>query len=157
MAEKAEVRDKQYQDILCNEDGDDSTPSYYSLYGLASVAAGTAANLSIALIPFHDSIKEPFYFYENLLSMLLIQTPLYAIVYVWEFAYIMNMDLLRNLKICARVSFGLIICKIFLRGLTNFLWIYIAGNSYPMPFHYMLETFALFPPTFILLWLQCPK
>ena len=65
MAEKAEVRDKQYQDILCNEDGDDSTPSYYSLYGLASVAAGIAAYLRYIILIRCDTNKGMEYKYSK--------------------------------------------------------------------------------------------
>ena len=157
MINKTNERKLHYRAILLNEEGIETASYYKGMYLFLGIVAGIIVNLLVALIPFHDSIKDPSYFYENTLSWIFFVTPLYGIVFVWELSYIINMDRLRSLKTCLNVALGLVICKAIIKGFVYFIWIYIKGYRYPMPFHNMIETFALFPPTFILLWFQFPE
>ena len=157
MVDKANKRKRDYQDILMNEEGENSMSYFQGVYGFASMVAGILVIIPIAFIPFHDTIKDPSYFYEMIIFHIFLFMPLNGVVFVWEFSYIINMDRLRNFKTCAKVVFGLIVSKMTVKGIVNFTWSYMKGYRYPMPFHEMLEILALFPPTFILLWFQCPK
>ena len=157
MAENAKERKKEYQSILLNEEGINPTSYLKGLYGFAGIAAAILIVLPIALIPYQDSIKDPSYFYESPLISIFCSLPMSGVVWVWEFSYIINMDQLRNFKTCAKVTFGLIISKLSLKGIIYIVWSFIKGYRYPMPFHDMLLALALFPPSFILLWSQCPK
>ena len=156
MANQAEERHQHYQDILQYEE-ESPSPYYYGFYGFFGMAAGIALNMHFLLIPYHDTIKDPSYFYEYTLYRILVQIPVYSVVYVWEFAYIMNTDRLRNIKTCAKVAVGLIISNVSLRVLINLLWIILGGNRYPMPFHSMVYVITQVFIAMILLWFQCPK
>ena len=157
MFDNSKRRKREYQNILLNEEGTNPTSYFKGLYGFTGMAAAILIVLPIAFIPYHDSIKNPSYFYENLLLYTFIVIPMIGVVWVWEFSYIINMDHLRNFKTCTKVIFGLMIGKLSIKGIVYFVWSYIKGYRYPMPFHDILDAFALFPPTFVLLWFQCPS
>ena len=92
-AQEAEKRHEIIQDILLNNGK--CTYSYQSSFIiLGGIFLGIAINLGTLLIPMHDTIQEPGYFYENSLIVGLIYIPFFAIYNVWEASYILNIDFL---------------------------------------------------------------
>ena len=77
-AQEAETRHEIIQDILLNNGK--YTYSYQtSFIILGGVFLGIAINLGTLLIPMHDTIQEPEYFYENSLIVGLVYIPFFAI------------------------------------------------------------------------------
>ena len=81
-AQEAETRHEIMKDILLNNGK--FTYSYQaSFIILGGVFLGIVINLGTLLIPMHDTIQEPEYFYENSLIVGLVYIPFFAIYNVW--------------------------------------------------------------------------
>ena len=159
MVHKANKRRQLYREILTNNYFAFSTPYYKGLFAFIGVVAGILMTLPMALIPTHDTIEYPQYFYEYTLIMIFTGPagPVYAVILLWEFSYIIKMDHLRNFKNCARVTLGLIVSALSIRGMIYFIWVHAGGYRFPMPFNATLTTIIEFLPIFTILWFQCPR
>ena len=155
MARRAEERHMLYEDIL-NDTHRHTHPSHIGLYGLGGILFGISVNTITALIPIHDVIKHPQYFYEDILTEIFFNV-IVGMKMALENSYVMNLGCLRNFKHCAKIVFGTVIARLLTKGALNFIWIYIGGNRYPMPFHTNLDGLALFLLVFILIWSQFPE
>ena len=155
IAQKAQKRHHLYEDILDNKQGQ-KLAWHVGFYAFGGIVLGTMMNSIIALIPAHDVIKYPQYFYEDILSGIPMSL-LGGIYFHLAATYMINVDFLRTIRHCGKVSIGITISSLCLQGLIDLSWVYYGGNRYPMPFRQFLLVFAVIPVSIIWVWIQFPK
>ena len=148
-------RQQAYRDILFNE----NTNKYSActaFYGLNGVLFGLFMNSITALIPIHNVIKQPEYFYEVILTNMFF-TPLFAAQLLYQCSYWMNIDYIRTLKNYVRIAICLVVYRVCIQGGLYAIWTCLLENPYPMPFHTTIGGMTLFPFGFFVLWMQFSK
>ena len=152
---KSTMRYQAYRDILYNEDS-----SKYStctaFYGFNGVLFGLFMNSVTALIPIHNVIEEPGYFYEVILTNMFF-TPLFAAQLLYQCSYWMNIDYIRTFKSYITIAILLVAYRVCIQGILYVVWVYQLDNPYPMPFHTTIEGMTMFPFGFFVLWMIFPS
>ena len=150
-------RHADFTNILCNEANNNSSYSQLAgFYGFGGVVLGTMIGSMIALIPIHDVIQNPDYFYEGVLIDNLLT--LYVGIDILFFAsYVMKINCIRTFSKWAKYTFGMVAYRLCFEALLNYYWVVILENRYPMPFHTQLVAFTSIPVQFILVWNLIPE
>ena len=84
---------------------------FIGLYGIGGTVLGTLLNSVTALIPVHDVIKNPDYFYEGVLTEVFF-TLYMGTYYVFHASYFLNVDCIRHFRTCVKVSIGLVVYRL---------------------------------------------
>ena len=151
----ATMRHHSYRDILFNEDSNRYS-SYIPFLGLNGVLLGLFMNSITALVPVHNVIYEPEYFYEVILTNMFF-TPLVGAQFLYQCSYWMNIDYIRTFKKYITIAFSLVAYRVCIQGVLYIVWVYELQNPYPMRFHTTIGGLMMFPFGFFLLWMQFPK
>ena len=154
-SENEKRRRDYFTKILRNEENY-AYSQFVGLYGLGGIVLGTLLNSVTALIPVHDVIKNPEYFYEGVLTEVFFTLYL-GTAFVFYASYLLKVDCIRNFTKCAKVSIGLVAFRLCIEGALNIYWIVVQGNRYPMPFHTLIIGIAIYSARFALIWYQFPE
>ena len=156
MARKAEKRHQHLRDILMKVNSN-GYPFYVAFYGLIGILLGVFLLCILALIPRHDVIKDPEYFYEGAGITLLITSPFFVVSYLASAIMVLNIDCLKLARAFVVIASMILIYRISIMGIVNLFWVYIAEFRYPMPFHALIDAYLTYPCFIYLLWRQMPE
>ena len=150
-------RNKIYEDIIKNE----SITRYVYRFLLFGILGGTTLGLfctsTITLLPCHNVINEPHYWYEFLIHVVFGYLPLFAAESILKVSSWMNTECVKTMinfliLYFVGVAFSTISISAIYGG-----WSYICEYPYPMPFQGILLASEILAITYILLWFQFPK
>ena len=110
--QKENKRHDDFKKVICNEVNNNSSYSQFAgFYGFGGVVLGTVIGSIIVLIPTHDVIKNPDYFYEGVLTEVFF-TLYMGTYYVFHASYFLNVDCIRHFRTCVKVSIGLVVYRL---------------------------------------------
>ena len=151
---KADIRLKTFEDILSNSPNQMSIPKYL-FYGVLSVLITWVSISPFSLIPVHNIVLYPNYWYEFPLQ-LFGYGPLLSAFIILHCSYWMNID---NIKKTRHFS---IMCLIAYVGMTilyptgYIIWTDVLHYQYPIPFNGYLYWYTILICLYVTLWFQFP-
>ena len=129
----AESRSVAFKNIIMNK-STENVPAYVALYGFSGTLLSLATTSLLTLIPLHNLITHPQYWYEVIFpSGIFIST--FSAFILLSCSYWMNVDFIRKKKHYFNLFFTLLASVSFCALLSYFIWTYILKYRYPMPFH----------------------
>ena len=153
---KSFKRLKIFSNIVENRE-DQSLNFWYILCGFIGVGMTIVLNSVYTLVPTHDVMIEPKYWYEFILQLQIALFPLYAINIVLRAAYWMNVTFIKHFKHFAKVWITGAGMSILLSVIVFFIWIYILKLHYPFPFYGLIFGMFTIVVMYIVLWFQFDK
>jgi hypothetical protein len=149
--DKADKRNEFYKNILYNVEEEDRVPFYVAFYGLAGPLFGILLTCFLGLIPAHNVITHPEYFYEEMIYKFC-SMPVWASQFILSCIYWMNIKCIKTFRHFAIGIAYLLLFQIFQRLLGYFAWTQLVKFPYPMPFHTTISRFFDVLVAFLVVW-----
>ena len=145
-----------YKDILLGKP-DDHCNYYHALYGLLAIVLSNLLCSIITVVPIHNVILEPFYWYEIVLQTAFGFVFACAAYMLLNCSYWMNINRIR--KIDKFLKFYIFLCIVFsATGIIIILvWRDILGFIHPMPFSGIIILNIAIVLSFVGLWYLLPN
>ena len=156
MIDKCTRRHQILKDVIYNEDHQ-NYPYYTGLLGLGGIILGILMNYLPAIVPLHDMIENPEYFYEYMIFEFFLLAPFFIIQMLLASSTVMNIDCLKTFKNVAWIIPEFLAYRIFLEGLVNVIWVKLYEFRYPMPFNGLLNTVLMLLGMFFVEWRHLSK
>ena len=142
--------------ILLNTSLENSNSLKYIIYGCGSIFAATIPTILIAIIPFHDVIKKPDYWYEFPLVGTLIVLPAWIACLLVKSSCFINVKLLKRHRIFQKL-YVMEFFVLWTMQIAAFnVWTKIANYQYPFPFYGFISTYIATAAFYLGLVLQFP-
>ena len=124
---------------------------------LGGVFLGFLGTFTITLLPCHNVIAEPQYWYEFWLQCELGFLPLFAAVSIFNSSSWMNTEAVKNVKNYIRLYMVGFVSSTISISSVYYFWRFLIQYPHPMPFQGVLLAFELLMILYIHLWYQFPK
>ena len=142
--------------ILSNTSLENSNSPNYAIYGCGCIFAALIPTILIAIIPFHDVIKKPDYWYEFPLVGTLILLPTWIGSILFKSSCFINVRLLKRHRIFQKLYVMAFSVFWTLQGAAFIVWTKIANYQYPFPFNGFISTYIVTAASYLGLILQFP-
>ena len=150
------IRQMMCEQILSNSD-DTKIDVGVTLGGIfGGIIFGLLGTSTITLLPSHNVIEKPGYWYEFWIQSVFGFLPLLAADSIYRTSSWMNTDLVKKTKICLKLYFVGVVAATILIFLVYHLWRYVMHFPYPMPFQGMLVAIGTLVTVYVHLWFQFP-
>ena len=153
--EKAQRRLIKHLAILRNDNNEFSWVKIF-LHSFGAVFLGLLSTFPMTLVPSHDLVKCPEYWYESLyyVTVSAIGT---CFLNSCLSGYFLNIDYTLKLKNIAIISVICIVLANSTAVVTHYLWTSVLTYQYPIPFLGIALWFFMTFPLFTLMWFNFPK
>ena len=155
-AQEDERRYNVYLDILLGKP-DDNWHYYHGLLGFSSIIMSNVLCSIITLIPMHNVIEEPFYFYETLVQAIggfFLSCAAYMML---NGSYWMNTDRIKSWKkfVSFYLFLGIVAVVIGVPG--KVIWSEGLGYPHPFPFYGMIIAYIVIGMSLVGIWYWVSK
>ena len=132
--------------------------SYWNaLYFVVILALSILITSILTLIPRHNSVLYPFYWYEIAIMYILVIAATTAFSHILEFFIYLNITELASFKMGLRY-FMKVLLVVGIPYLSIYsIWTIVLGNSHPMPFFVMATYMTSWIFSFVLIWFTIPS
>ena len=130
---------------------------FQHVYGPIIVALATASPTIITLLPQHNSILEPEYWYEILIPLFIHYACILAPLNIIRVSMLMNLDILFTWKRCLKLSMQFFLAFGIPYVLLHIVWVRILGLRHPVPFTGHICMLSAIVPMAVSMWLLFPK
>ena len=145
-----------YKDILfCKPDN--SCRYYYALYGLLPIVLSNLLCTIITVIPMHNVIVEPFYWYEGLVQSVIGWYFALAASLLLDCGYWMNTNQIRKVDKFLRLHIFLSVVGSATGIFIKLIWSNFLGLRHPMPFYGLIIGYVAIVLSFLGLWYSFPN
>ena len=151
---KSEQRIKLFNDILSNSPTQNSWIRYV-LYGLSSLVITLLATSQFTMIPAHNIIHYPEYWYEFPLQSLVFGFILAAFI-LFQCSYWMNIRYIRKLRAYLMICLAGILVLAVVAPSGYIIWTYVLHYHYPIPFLGYTFGYSTIISFYVTLWFQFP-
>ena len=153
---KADERYQSYKDILFSKPSG-GIPGFVVMYGLSGIILSMLFVSMIVLIPVHNILEQPYYWYEAMILGPFTFALTFTAITILDCSSLINIDYIRTLKHFLTFYFWTVLIGITLRTSIWFIWTTILSYRHPMPFHTPVSGYITMFLSQILLWLQFPR
>ena len=135
----------------------DKVSSWYFLVGFFVLIMCTAVSCFYILIPQHNVIEMPVFWYESLFVQIFGWWILYCARTVFDASMVLDFSQIKTFKtvfqlfLTASISASIFHCFLYL------LWSWILHYNWPMPFHSLISGYATLFVIMVRLWFTFPK
>ena len=143
--------------IISNASLENSNSLKYAIYGCGSIFAATIPSILIGIIPFHDVIKKPDYWYEFALIGTLIVLPTWIACVLFKSSCFINVNFLKSHRIFQKLYVMAFFAYWAMQGAAFNIWTKIAKYQYPFPFNgWFISTYIVSAASYLGIVLQFP-
>ena len=153
---KADERYQSYKDILFSKPSG-GIPWFVVMYGLSGIILSILLASIIILIPVHNVLEEPHYWYESMITTnfnFILSAVACGLLYC---SYCINIDYIKTLKHFLTFYCWTSLIFIILRVSFWFIWTCILSYRHPMPFFGTVSSSIALCFSQIVLWFQFPR
>ena len=153
---QAEKRRNKFIDILSGRSTERINFLRRALFGLGSIVCMILPSLAITLIPVHNVVENPEYWYEYPIQLTFICLPGFVANIVIRSSFYLNVKLLREPVHYLMVLIGtfIILFASFVIGFV--VWCKIGNWQFPIPFFGIILTLNLTVGTLVIICKECP-
>ena len=145
-----------YKDILLRKP-DDSWHYHNALYGLTTIVFSTFLCSTITMIPMHNVILEPSYWYEFILLATFGFFMACAAYMLLNCGYWMNTDQIRKMDKFLKFYIFLCVVSMSVGFVLKLFWSDILGFPHPMPFYGLIMAYIAIFMSCVGLWYSFPN
>ena len=149
-------RSKKLERIFLNE-SQDKVSIKSILSSFLGIILSVVFTLYITVVPQHNAIGNPEYWYEIILTHMFSWLPIAAVDLVSVCHFCIGTKGRNTIKACAIAYLVGALNTCMLSGIMILFWVYFGGLTYPMPFHGYLVGALSWCVMFVVFWNQCPK
>ena len=153
----SEKRLNTFVNILSGSPADEI--NYYKAltYGFGSLASIIMSTLGYTLIPVHDVIKYPEYWYEYPLQLACCCLPYYAANMILRSSFYLNVERLQNLLFYFKALIGIMVLFLISFTTAHLAWNKIGGYQGPIPFTTYIIGIAMPLILLAIIWNHIPR
>ena len=152
----AQRRKETFRKILSN-DYPEKEPWKYIFTGLTGVLMSLGVVSVYTLVPWHDPIKNPHYFYEALIVCCFPLALVLAADWTMIFSHSTNIKNIRTFGFCFKLWIVLIFTITVAFVLLTLTWIYVMNYQLPVPFNGYIILLISYASYFSTIWFHLPK
>ena len=154
---RSEDRKNVFLRILSNSASNDVQSLRYIIYSMGSIVGSMIPILVYTLIPVHNVILDPYYWFEFPLQTAISLVPCYVGVILFKSSYYINMNCLRAHLTFHKIVLVTVVLYIAIHAIAYLAWTQLAQYQNPIPFtgygcYYVVNIFAL-----AMVWLSFPS
>jgi hypothetical protein len=151
---KSDQRTHNFLEILSNTPNQISTLKYI-LFGFCSIVLSLVPSFSFILIPVHNVILQPDYWYELPLQHIGDGIVLAAFAVIHS-SYWMNIGYIKKVRYFLILSFTMVANNFLLYSSGYIIWTCVLGYSFPIPFIGTIVVQIALITTYTVFWFQFP-
>ena len=155
--EKCKKRHEIFENLITGNPSRETVSFKYGLYCILDFVLTLLATSVVVIIPMHNLILNPEYWYELVAQFLSGILPIGIARFIYDCSAWMNIDYIftiRHYLILYMVSAAAFLTSMV--GL-NLVWVQFLENRFPMPFHVMVYALTMKAAELLLLWHFFPK
>ena len=153
---RARKRMEIFETILSNTCSEFSSLKYIFI-AFATTLGCIIGTCLYMVIPVHNLIEHPKYWYEFPMQYTISFVPLYAAHIMYDFAFCMNIDSIKTIRTFLILAITLMIVAWVSFGLGYLTWTYGLGLRYPVPFIGYIIFSALLVTVLTTIWFRFPR
>ena len=135
----------------------DAVSGWYLLIGVFVLIMSTAVSCFYILIPQHNVIEMPEFWYESLFVQIFGWWILYCARTVFDASMILDFSQIKTFKTVFKLSLTASITTSIFHCFLYLLWSWILHYNWPMPFHSLISGYATLFAVIVRLWFMFPK
>ena len=153
---QAEQRTEVFEDIIYNVSPDYNSLKYI-LFSIIGILPALSSKWFYTLIPTHNVILNPQYWYELPPQLMLGFLPIWATYSIFACSYFMNIKYIKTRRHIITVWAILVVLTAAFFGTLYLVWVYLVKYQYPVPLMgYAFLLYSIISVAFIL-WFRFPK
>ena len=152
----SEKRRKMFTDIITGTLSEEINYCKFILEGMASLVCIIIPTIGYTLVPFHNVILSPEFWYELPLQAAFFAIPLVVANGILRSSFYLNVGFLKNKSFFIKALLGIEIFFLVSFLTTYFVWSKIAGYHGPIPFSVYIFGLIMTLGIFAIIWHQFP-
>ena len=151
---KAEQRIQRFNDILSNTPSPNGWTKYV-VYGFSSLVITLLTTSQFTLIPAHNVIHYPSYWYEFPLQSLVFGFSIAAVTLI-QCSYWLNIRYIKNIRTYLKMCLAGMVVLAIVSSSGYIIWTYVLQYRYPIPFVGYMFGYCNIITFYVTLWFQFP-
>lgn len=152
-----ERRKKVFMQIISNNLCNENISLKYAIYGIGSIIISILPTALFAIVPHHNIIRTPGYWYEFPLLCTIFFLPPWIAEILFKSASYINISSIKNSRNFLKLLLIALSGFWTSQGIVYFVWTKIANYRYPIPFNGYLSTQVISAITFVSVILLFPR
>ena len=153
---QAEQRTEVFEDIIYNMSPDYKSPKYI-LFSIIGILPALSSKWVYTLIPTHNVIQSPQYWYELPPQLMFGFLPIWATYSIFSCSYFMNIKCIRTPRNIITVWSILVLLTAAFFGTLYLVWVYLLKYQFPLPLMgYAFLLYSIMTVAFVL-WFRFPS